>query len=650
MSKSRIHSILIVTLLLAGSVSVFAQTVADKQDEPKLIAVIQNPDASQKEKVDACRQLAIIGTKNAVAPLAALLDDEQLSHMARYALEPIPDPSVDAALRDALGKLKGKPLVGVITSLGVRRDPEAVQPLLQLLMQGQAGPYAMSAAVRALGQIGTVAAVDALKMSLNHAPPEGMPDVYEGLFRCAERFAAEGNKSAAIEIYDILLAREASYQVLAGALRGAILARGKDGVGLLREHLRSDDYILFSAACQTALEMPSSQVTQALTAAVNELPADNQILVIWTLGKRADASALPALSALAKTGEETVRLEAIRALPQIGDASAVPVLVELMGDADSQISQAAQDGLAALPGQKADEAVLAMLDGRQTARRLTALDLMGRRRMTKSIPALLKAAGDADREVRPAAIRVVGELGGVGEVSPLLDVLMRLSESQDLSAAERALSTVCIKTDNPQSQASKLIGSLARAAPGQKAVLLRVLGVIGGPDALKAVRAAVDEADGQVRDAAIRALCAWKTADAAPDLLTLVKTSPEPSRRTAALRGYIGMVRDDSLSADQKLAMCKRAAELITRNEDKKLLLGVLGTVPATEALSMAMSHLDDEATKDEACFAAVAISEKIVEQNPQEVTEALQKVLNATGNRDVTRRARQTLQKAKKG
>lgn len=649
MFKSRIRVITIVALLLVISTGALAQTVAAKQDEPKLIAVIQNPDASQKDKVDACRQLAIVGTKNAVAPLAALLGDEQLSHMARYALEPIPDPSVDAALRDALGKVKGKPLVGVITSLGVRRDHEAVQPLQQLLIQGQAGPYAMSAAVRALGQIGDMAAAEALKASLDHAPPEGMPDVYEGLFRCAERLAGEGNRGAAVEIYDILRARDASHQVRAGALRGAILARGKDGVALLREHLRSKDYVLFSAACQTSLEMPGEEITQALTAELNQLPADNKILVIWTLGKRADASALPALFALAKKDEKTVRLEAVRALPQIPDASAVPVLAELMGDADTQISQAAQDGLAALPGQQADDAITAMLDSGQTDQRLTALDLMGRRRMTKSIPALLKAAGDADAKVRPAAIRKIGELGGPDELPALLEVLMRLKDSQDLDAAERALSAVCTKTDNPQSQAGKLIGLLAKAQPAQKAVLLRVLGVVGGPDALKAVRAAVNDGDGQVRDAAFRALCSWKTADAAPDLLAMAKSAPEASRKTAALRGYISLVRDESLSNEQKLAMCKQAAELIGRNEDKKLLLGVLGTVPSAEALAMAMTNVDDPATRDEACFAAVAISEKIVEQKPQEVTEALQKVLKATENKNVIRNARQTLQKARK-
>ena len=649
MSKSRIHIVVIVALLLAGSVVSFAQTVAPQQDEPKLIAVLKNPDASQKEKVDACRQLAIIGTKDAVAPLAALLGDEKLSHMARYALEPIRDPAVDAALRDAMGKLKGMPLAGVITSIGVRRDAEAVQPLMQLLMQGETGWEAQSAALRALGQIGTASAAEVLKVSLDHAPPEGMPDVYEGLFRCAERFAAEGDRAAAIGIYDLLRARDASHQVRAGALRGAILTRGNDGLALLREHLRSNDYLLFSTACQTALEMPGPEVTQALTAAVNDLPADNQILVIWTLAKRADAAALPALFALAQKGEPAVRLEAIRALPQIDDASAVPILVELSGDSDAKISQAAQDALAGLSGDQTDAAIMAMLESGQSSQKLTALDLIGRRRMTKSVPVLLKAARGTDAQVRPAAIRRVGELGSVKDMPALLDVLMAATQREDLDAAERALSAVCIKTDDPQSQAGKLTSLLARAKPEQKAALLRVLSVIGGQEALTAVRAAAKDTNAQVSDAAVRALCSWKTAEAAPDLLSLAKTSSEPSRKTAALQGYINLVRDESLSTEQKLAMCKQASEMTARAEDKKLLLGALGTVPSAEALAMAMKYVEDAATRAEACFAAVAISEKIFDQNPQQVTEALQKVLNATNNKNVIKIAKQTLQKARK-
>jgi len=653
MSKSKMNYTLIIALLLACATQSFGQTVvpATRQQVDKLIAVLKS-DASHKEKADACRLLALVGTKDAVAPLAALLGDEKLSHMARYGLEPIPDPAVDEALRDALGKLKGRPLVGVIGSIGVRRDAEAVQPLLQMLMQNEVGPEAMGAAVRALGQIGTMAAAEVLKAGLDHAPPEGLPDVCEGLFRCAETLAANERRDQAMEIYDQLRGLQAPHQVRAGALRGAILIRGKDGVALLREHLRSDDYIMFSAAVQTAQELPGAEVTQALTAELNSAdggPADNQILVIQTLGKRADASASPALFALAKNSEKSVRIAAIRSLAEIGHSSAVPVLAELLNDADSEISQAAQESLAALPGRQADDAVMAMLDSSQTSRRLTALELIGRRRMTTSIPALLKAAADADPKVRPAALRKVGELGSGAELPELLNLLMNLRASQDLEAAERALSAVCMKADNPQSYTGKLNSLLVQARPEQKNALLRVLGVIGGTNALKAVRSAANDPNAQVRAAAIRVLCAWKTADAAPDLLALAKASPNSSRKTAALRGYISLVRDENLPTGEKLAMCKNAAVLIQRNEEKKLLLGVLGTVPAVEALSMAMTHLDDPATRNEASFAAVAIGEKIVEQKPGEVADAMQKVMRATKNRNVTRRARTVLNKAKK-
>ena len=646
MLKSRIHIILIIALLLAGTVRLSAQTVPPKADEDKLIAVLKSGDATHKEKVDACRGLALIATEKSIAPLAALLGDEQLSHMARYALETIKDPAVDEAFRDALGKLKGMPLVGVIGSVGVRRDARAVGAVANLLKDSDA--VVVRAAARALGNIGNSAAVTALRNELGNASGQKKLHVCEGLFRCAETAVAEGRKQQAIEIYDQLRKLDDPHQVRGGAVRGAILARGSDGVSVIREYLGSDSYIMFSAACQTALEMPGTEVTNALTSGLNGLPADNKILVIWTLGKRGDPAAIPALSAAANDGDKSVRIAAIKAMPQIGHASAVSALIDLLGDNDGEIAQAAQDALAAMPGDEADAAVMAMLDTGETAPRLMALELIGRRRMTSSIPALLKAAAGPDAKVRPAALKKVGELGKPTEFSALLDLLMQFQAQQDLDAAEQALSVVCAKSDNPLPYTLKLTSQLSKASPAQKGALLRVLSVIGGTNALNAVREAAKDSNAQVSDAAIRVLCSWKTADAADDLLALAKNSPNQSHKTAALRGYINLARDENVPTEMKLKICRQAAVLAQRDEEKKLLLGALSTVPAIDALSMAMAYLDNAATKDEAAFAAVAIGEKIVDQKPGEVAEAIQKVLKATENRDVRKRGRAVLDKAK--
>ena len=649
MSKSKIIFALLVALIFASTVQLFGQTVppATKENVDKLIAVIKS-DAPQKEKVDACRQLSVIGTKDAIEPLAALLADEKLSDMARYALEPIPDPAVDDALRDALGKLKGRPLAGVITSVGVRRDAKAVEAVSKMLQDQDS--IVVQAAARALGTIGNSAAAKSLRRALKNVSAANQLALCEGLLRCAESLAAKGQHDQAIEIYDQLLSTKAAHQVRGGALRGAILTRQEDDLPLLQQYLRSDDYILFSAAVQASYELPKDKiVTDVLTDGLSKLPADNQILVILALARRGDAAALPTVFVLAKNGEKTVRIAAIKALPAIGHASAVPVLVELLTDTDSQISETAQESLAALPGKEVDAAVMSMFSSSKTNQRLIALELMERRRMVASIPTLLKAADDADPKVRPAALKKVGELGGPAEVPALLDILMRLKESQDLDAAEQALNTICVKADNPESCAKQLLAVLPRAQVGAKCALLRLLRVAGGADALQAVRTAAKDANSQIQETAVRTLCEWPTADAAPDLLTLAKTASNPNDKTLCLRGYISLVRDEGLSTEKKLAMCKEAAALVERNEEKKLLLGVLGTVPEVEALSMAVTHLDNSATKDEASMAVVAISEKIVEQKPGEVADALQKVIRVTDNKEVIRRAKETLDKAKK-
>ncbi|UCD52211.1 MAG: HEAT repeat domain-containing protein [Phycisphaerales bacterium] len=651
MLKSKIAVVLFLVLLLAGAVPSWGQTVAAPEDEGKLIAVLKSNDASRKDKVDACRQLAVVGTAKAIPTLAALLGDEQLSHNARYALEPIPDPAVDEAFRAALGKLKGLPLVGVIGSVGVRRDAQAVPQLAKLLTDSD--PLVARAAARALGSIGNAAAVAALEGQLGSASAITKLHVCEGLFRGAEALAAAGKRAEAMAIYDRLRGIEAPHQVRAGALRGAILTRGADGLELLREHLGSGDYILFSAAVQTAQEMKDGAVTSALTGALKGLPADNQILIMQTLGLRDDADALPALFKAAQSGPEPVRVAALKAIAEIDHVSAVPILTALLADSNRPVADAAQEALGSLTGDAADAAVMEMFRSADTGKRLAALELMERRRMTQAVPVLLKAADDVDTKVRPAAIKMVGELGGSAQLSALLDALLKLQTSGDLEAMRQALSDVCGKAGNPESCSGKLIGRLDQARPAQKIVLLRVLSGVGGQDALKAVRRAVGDSDAEVHAAAIRALGSWKTTDAAPLLLALAKEAATPSDRAMSLRAYLGMAARRDLPVAQRLAMCREAQKMVQRDGEKRLLLGTLGGINSAEALSVIAPYLNDAAIRQEAVLASLSIADRLLRardsgrQAPLLIAP-LEKVVQVPSNDDLSRRAKALLQQAK--
>jgi HEAT repeats len=229
MRTMKVSLVRVAVLLLAGGATIGGQDAkaSSGSRESELLAVLKS-SSSEKDKADACLELARIGTKDSVAPLAALLDHEKLAHMARYALEPIPSPAVDDALRDALGKLKGRPLVGVIGSIGVRRDMKAVDPLCKRLKDQDAD--VVQAAARALGSLGTAAAVKSLEDSLAGTPAVNQHAVYEGLFRCAEALTARGQPTAALAIYDRLNQPQAPRQVRGGASRKARILRQEKGM------------------------------------------------------------------------------------------------------------------------------------------------------------------------------------------------------------------------------------------------------------------------------------------------------------------------------------------------------------------------------------------------------------------------------------
>ncbi len=654
MLRSRIYIVLIVILLLAGSVPSWAQTVADASDEMKLITVLKDPDASRKAKVDACRQLAVVGTQEAISTLASLLGDPNLSHNARYALEPMPNPAVDEVFRDALSKLKGKPLIGVIGSIGVRRDADAVQALTQVLDRQDVGPEVKMPALKSLGSIGTVEAAQILKVAFEHVPPEGRAALYEGMFRCAEHLTYDGHRDMAMDLYDTLGGVSAApHQVRAGALRGAILIRGENGVQLLAESLDSDDYILFSAAVQTSQEMAGSPVTQALTASLKDLPDDNKILVIQTLGLRKDNEALPTLCEVAQSGSTPVKIAAIKAMAAINVAYPVPNLVKLMDDSDEAVAAAAQEALASLPGKTVDDTAIEMFTNGDAAKQRKGLELMERRRMTGCVSMLIKAIGEANDPIRSDVIKSVGQLGGPDQLEELLDVLMTLKTSGDIEAARQAISNVCGKAKEPQSCNKQLIAGLKTAGPAQKIVLLRVLSGIGGPSALEAVRKAVDDSNKEVHAAAIRALGAWPTVDAATHLLALAKDTDSTGDRTLCLRAYLGMARRQGVGLDQKLTMCKEASKLAENDNEKRDLLGTLGSIDSSKVLDLTTAYLGDSSVRQEAALASLTVAERLLNSNDagqyaRDLIEPLQKVVDAQINDDVTNRAKDLLGKAK--
>ncbi|HEY2146453.1 MAG TPA: HEAT repeat domain-containing protein, partial [Pirellulales bacterium] len=231
-----------------------------KESEAKLIEVLRT--GSSPDKAIACKKLAIYGSKDAVPELAPLLADEELASWARTALEAIPGPAADEALRKATDSLKGRLLVGTINSIGVRRDAEAVDRLNGRL--ADADQDVAAAAAVALGRIGNSTATKALRQSLPTSAGPVRNAVAEGCILCAERLMNEGKSSEGGEIYDDVRKADVPKQKKLEATRGAILARKAGGIPLLVEQLRSQDRAFLNIGLATARELSGGEVGEAI--------------------------------------------------------------------------------------------------------------------------------------------------------------------------------------------------------------------------------------------------------------------------------------------------------------------------------------------------------------------------------------------------
>ena len=191
--------------------------------EARLAAVLKT-DVSHDAKDFVCRKLMVIGTADSVPALSALLSDEKLSHMARFALERIPAPEAARALREALSKTEGKVKVGVISSLGQRHDGESVSSLAKLLAGSDAA--VAHAAAHALGAIRNAEAAKALA-DAKPSKPEVKQAVTDASLACAEALLADGKKTEATAIYKRFAGQDQPRHVRLAATRGMLAVAGK---------------------------------------------------------------------------------------------------------------------------------------------------------------------------------------------------------------------------------------------------------------------------------------------------------------------------------------------------------------------------------------------------------------------------------------
>ena len=242
-----------------------ARSSADPQQgrtmAERLTAVLGDPKATVAAKRFVCQWLPLVASDAQVPVLAQMLDRAETADMARRALQAVPGEASAKALRQALGSAKGKTLVGVVNSLGVRRDAGATAALDDLL--GGRDKAVAAAAATALGQIGTKEALAALEKAEKGATALLLDAIRDAQLRAAASGDA-GARSVALRLYKRLGDETMPTRWRLAAMSGAMRVGGQAAWPMIRQALVSDDAVLRGAAANLLRKTPPRIPTSVL--------------------------------------------------------------------------------------------------------------------------------------------------------------------------------------------------------------------------------------------------------------------------------------------------------------------------------------------------------------------------------------------------
>lgn len=612
----------------------------------RLVAVAANPGYSIAARELALRHIPYSADEQDVAPLFLLLKhrNPKIAEMTRYALTPLAGASVTRALQEAAESVSDETLkAGLVHALGVRRDQDSVPFLAELA--GSSSPVVAAAAIDSLGLIGSPYSALALQKVLATATDAStMERAGTALVRCAGLLAEGGDHKTALAIYTSMLKETGSPSFRLAAFTGhARLSPDPGGAAL--DTLLSEDRSLHSAAASFLTTADDETLNARLAAAIRDQKPETQIALLDIAASRKAREAMEPARALLAAPTTATRSAAISALGVIGDKSVVPDLLKIAADKGDEFGELARTTLDQIQTTGVDELLIGLIDPHKAEGAggsleagviAQAIQAIGRRELTAAVPALLENARLRQEDsLKSESYDVLARLARAEDARPLLEMNYQITSQRVRTRADRALLAAIRKMEPAESQAAFLIEAID-PAPGSeaRASILKLLGRLGGESAFQALRKYLGSEDETLRDAAIRALADFPSAEPLDDLAAIARDkSARKVHRVLALRGAarmlgLGLKRDHR----DMLQLARGMLSLAESDEDKKLVIANLAEVKEPGILELITPMLGAEALAAETRATILKLAPHVWKYAPRETSRTLAAIAAGDG------------------
>lgn len=574
----------------------------------KLGAILESEDVTLDACQYICLQLRQIGTSSQVPVLAKMLAHPETCEMARMALEAIPGDAAGTALREALSAMKGRPLVGIINSLGARGDAMAVGPLKKSADSDD--KQVVEASLRALATIGDEGSMEFLLDRFSHVDDPIPAALAKPVLRCAAKAEGKGEQELVEPIYQRLARKGQPRGVRRASLEALLRLQGDQATAtVLSWFADASDTDRRQVASGHLRSLPDAELDQLLDR-LEQLPDAGKLAVIELAASRRGQAVLPMILTMARSDNLDLQVAGIRYLGIVGDESAIDLLIDFLGNGDESVA-AAQQALAGLPREAVTTALLKALKERPDIRP-PVIDVLIELKCYDAIDPLIEIAANSAPEVYDPALYGLRGIADPDKTDTprLVKLLLRSQAGRQQDEVEKTILIVAQKLPEDKDRAELVLASLAGVDASLAPKYLPVLGRLGGQAALQKIQDSIESDNTEIRTAAIRALCNWPNAEVADRLLGIAEADASRTFRHWALRAYIRVITLESERPENEtLTMLKKAMKLAEATEDRQLAVERAATVRTIEAVDWIAEFLEDPALAQSACESLVELA-----------------------------------------
>jgi hypothetical protein len=586
------------------------------------------------------KALQLVGGPAEVAAIAAELGQPQTADYAIMALVQIGDEGAKAALRSAASA------EGVTTSSKL-------------------------ALCHALGALRDHSALPILRATLATAAPAEQPLLWRAMAECAaeeilpELLAAvhagpASRRAAALDAVATLAARLSPPRAAAVARALHERCPGEASLALLLDYCElSESLPLLTQALQTG-DLLTREAVLSLLETQTAVAVDEHCLALATnaapplaasllamFGRRGASVARPYIEAQLAAADASLRHAAYAALPGVAPADCAALLTAALATAPKEDIAAIRGVLQQQRGEEVPALLASALAAATPSGKILLLELLAQRRATAQRRAVFAQLDDEDGGVRRAAWKALASLAQAADCQEIIERMQALDAAAERRGAQTALVNLARSNEDC---AAKLLAALTRATGPARAAFLQLTPELATPAALQAVQDELNSADPALRDAALRALCAWPTAAALETLFELSAQPEPPAAQVLALRGLARLLGQDlGMNAAERVAKLERAMALCQRVDERKLLLAAAANLRQDAVLdAFVLPAFQDPELNEEAAAAVVKLTcardtkDNGMTSNAARI--ALNKVLAVSGNDELKKQATEQL------